>query len=149
MNLMLAAIYACGLLLTPIAVAGAPSSTLVVEASAQAPVAHFNRHLQQAAREHQHWINDYREIARRFACPDDKNAADIIAAQQRLGTLYVAVLTSLKPPRIGEQTLYLLQLKQQRGLWQIERARVAWRCHSYATFSTARCEVPGRDVRAP
>jgi len=143
MKMMLAGLYTCGLMLMAAAVADEPSSTLVVEASAQAPVARFNRELQQARHARQPWTNDYRQIARRFASQDDVHEADIITAQQRNGKAYVAVLTLIKPPRQGEQALYLLHLKQRQGQWQLEQARVAWRCHSHATFSTGRCGPPG------
>lgn len=100
---------------------------------ASTPVQQFNQQIRLANSNQQDWVNDYREVARRFVGHDDVPSR--IHAQQLDQDLVLSVALD------GHKSdmLYILTLFRSNNLWQMRQAEMGWRCQGQETFTPVPC----------
>ncbi|WOQ11895.1 hypothetical protein [Aeromonas media] len=100
---------------------------------ASTPVQQFNQQIRQASSSQQGWVNDYREVARRFVGHEDVPTR--IHAQQLDNDLVLSVALDGKK----SDMLYILTLFRSNNLWQMRQAEMGWRCQGQETFTPVPC----------
>jgi hypothetical protein len=100
---------------------------------ASTPVQQFNQQIRQASSSQQSWVNDYREVARRFVGHDVVPSR--IHAQQLDNDLVLSV--ALDGSR--SDMIYILTLFRSDNLWQMRQAEMGWRCQGQETFTPVPC----------
>ncbi len=100
---------------------------------ASTPVQQFNQQIRQASSSQQGWVNDYREVARRFVGHEDVPTR--IHAQQLDNDLVLSVALDGQRSDI----LYILTLFRSNNLWQMRQAEMGWRCQGQSTFTPVPC----------
>lgn len=100
---------------------------------ASTPVQQFNQQIRQASSSQQSWVNDYREVARRFV--GHENMPSRIHAQQLDKDLVLSVALD------GHKSdmIYILTLFRSDNLWQMRQAQMGWRCLGQETFTPVPC----------
>ncbi|MGY3858708.1 MULTISPECIES: hypothetical protein [Aeromonas] len=100
---------------------------------ASTPVQQFNQQIRQASSSQQSWVNDYREVARRFV--GHENMPSRIHAQQLDKDLVLSVALD------GHKSdmIYILTLFRRDNLWQMRQAQMGWRCLGQETFTPVPC----------
>ena len=124
--------FITSLLLTVVATAHAEAQMLFGRL-ASTPVQQFNEQIRQASSAQQGWVNDYREVARRFVGHADEPSR--IHAQQLDNDLVLSVALD------GNKSdmLYILTMFRRDNLWQMRQAEMGWRCRGQDTFTPVPC----------
>ncbi|TAA47133.1 MULTISPECIES: hypothetical protein [Corallincola] len=106
---------------------------------AEQPTRGFNRLISESEAKQENWVKDSEQVALHYLGNPDE-----LEILQQQGDGKQLELTVRQPlDRAGvESALYLLQLKKTaQGTWQLQNARMAWRCKNSSNFDTRRCQA--------
>ncbi|GIU41895.1 hypothetical protein TUM4438_07170 [Shewanella sairae] len=105
----------------------------IVVSYADQPIHRFNQELQQAQRQHRHWTNKPESISAHYA-GTGFSLAKVKQYQGKVVTYNVSTADTKHP-----KMLLILSMEKQNNSWQLDAARLTWKCKNGQHFSTDRC----------